>query len=82
MSNHPVKVITFDLWDTIVIDESDEPKRAVLGLAPKPLARRVLLHESLCKHENIIGFKDSSSDPDRFRELKETLEEVNDYYLI
>ena len=27
-----VEVITFDLWDTIVIDDSDEAKRAAAGL--------------------------------------------------
>ena len=53
MSKQPVKVVTFDLWDTIVIDESDEPKRAALGLSPKPVARRELLHAFLCKYEAI-----------------------------
>ena len=49
----PVKVITFDLWDTIVIDDSDEPKRAAAGLPPKPVARRELVYEALCRHEPI-----------------------------
>lgn len=54
MSHQPsVKVVTFDLWDTIVIDDSDEAKRAAAGLSPKPLARRELLHEALDKHEPI-----------------------------
>jgi putative hydrolase of the HAD superfamily len=35
----PVRALTFDLWDTLVIDDSDEPKRAALGLPPKPEAR-------------------------------------------
>jgi len=53
MSQHPVRVVTFDIWDTIVIDDSDEPKRAEMGLAIKPVARRNLLHEYLSKHEAI-----------------------------
>lgn len=30
-----IQAVTFDFWDTIAIDDSDEPKRAQLGLAPK-----------------------------------------------
>ena len=29
-----IEAITFDFWDTIAIDDSDEPKRAALGLDP------------------------------------------------
>ena len=36
------RAITFDFWDTIVIDESDEPKRAMKGLESKAVARRRL----------------------------------------
>ena len=36
-----IRAITFDLWDTLVADDSDEPKRAAAGLLPKPEARRV-----------------------------------------
>jgi putative hydrolase of the HAD superfamily len=53
VSKRPVKVITFDLWDTIVIDDSDEPKRAAAGLPTKRSARRELLWEYLNKHEPI-----------------------------
>jgi putative hydrolase of the HAD superfamily len=42
-----IKAITFDLWDTIVHDDSDEPKRKVLGLRPKKAERRHLLWEAL-----------------------------------
>jgi len=35
----PPHAITFDLWDTLVIDDSDEPRRAAAGLQSKPLAR-------------------------------------------
>jgi putative hydrolase of the HAD superfamily len=53
VSKRPVKVITFDLWDTIVIDDSDEPKRAAAGLPTKRIARRQLVWEYLNKHEPI-----------------------------
>jgi putative hydrolase of the HAD superfamily len=35
----PVRALTFDLWDTLVIDDSDEPRRAAQGLPPKKEAR-------------------------------------------
>ena len=38
-----IKAITFDLWDTIVDDDSDEPKRAERGLRSKHDERRYLL---------------------------------------
>lgn len=39
--------ITFDLWDTIVVDDSDEPKRSARGLRSKPAERRHLLWQAL-----------------------------------
>ena len=42
-----IKAITFDLWDTLVIDDSDEPKRAERGLRSKFDERRHLLWEAL-----------------------------------
>lgn len=48
-----IRAITFDLWDTVIIDESDEPKRAQQGLLPKPLQRRKLVHDFLNRHEPI-----------------------------
>lgn len=44
-----VGVVTFDLWDCLFHDDSDEPKRAAAGLPPKPVARRALLHEALSR---------------------------------
>ena len=46
-----IKAITFDLWDTLVIDDSDEAKRAEQGLRSKFDERRYLLWEALntCK---------------------------------
>jgi HAD superfamily hydrolase (TIGR01549 family) len=48
-----VRVISFDLWDTVFVDDSDEPKRRQLGLSPKPVARRELVHTFLTRHEPI-----------------------------
>jgi putative hydrolase of the HAD superfamily len=42
-----LKAITFDLWDTIVHDDSDEPKRKAQGLRSKKAERRHLLWEAL-----------------------------------
>jgi putative hydrolase of the HAD superfamily len=50
MTKRPIKAITFDLWDTIIIDETDEPKRAAAGIPPKPIARRDLVFEALNRH--------------------------------
>lgn len=43
----PIRAITFDLWDTIVHDDSDEPKRKAQGLRSKKEERRHLLWEAL-----------------------------------
>ena len=42
-----LKAITFDLWDTLVIDDSDEAKRKERGLRSKFDERRHLLWEAL-----------------------------------
>jgi HAD superfamily hydrolase (TIGR01549 family) len=34
-----IRGVTFDFWDTIVGDETDEPKRSAAGLASKKIAR-------------------------------------------
>ncbi len=48
-----IRAVTFDLWDTVLVDDSDEPKRKQKGLLPKPLERRRLVFEFLKKHEPI-----------------------------
>ena len=48
-----IKAITFDLWDTLVIDDSDEAKRAEQGLRSKFDERRHLLWEALNPAEPI-----------------------------
>ncbi len=42
-----IRAVTFDLWDTIVDDDSDEPKRAARGLRSKRDERRHLLWAAL-----------------------------------
>jgi len=51
MSKRPIGVVTFDLWDCLFCDETDEPKRAAAGLPTKPVARRQLLFERLERYE-------------------------------
>ncbi len=50
MDGKKIEAVTFDLWDTLIFDDSDEPKRAAQGLAPKPAARRELVHSFLNRH--------------------------------
>ncbi len=45
-----VRVVSFDLWDTVFIDDSDEPKRRQQGLPSKPVERRDLVHRFLSRH--------------------------------
>jgi len=45
-----IRVISFDLWDTVFIDDSDEPKRLRQGLPPKPVERRELVQRFLSRH--------------------------------
>jgi len=53
MTRRHIGAITFDLWDCLFVDDSDEPKRATAGLPPKPVARRELLHQYLARHAPI-----------------------------
>jgi len=49
-----IKAVTFDFWDTIVADESDEPKRAAAGLATKKVARvRTFVAEVRAHHPTL-----------------------------
>jgi putative hydrolase of the HAD superfamily len=48
-----IKAITFDLWDTIIRDDSDEPKRKEAGRPTKKAERRDLVHNYLARHESI-----------------------------
>ena len=42
-----IRAITFDLWDTMIRDNSDEPRRAARGLGTKTEDRRRILHAAL-----------------------------------
>ena len=48
-----IKAVTFDLWDTMVEDETDEPKRAAKGLRSKPAERRHLMWSALNAADSI-----------------------------
>ncbi len=48
-----IKAVTFDLWDTMVYDDTDEPKRAAQGLRPKKAERRHLVWQALDRIEPI-----------------------------
>ena len=48
-----IKAITFDLWDTIFIDDSDESKRKAAGRLSKKEERRQLVYEYAKKHKDI-----------------------------
>ena len=45
-----IQAITFDFWDTLVADDSDEERRAALDLPTKPQARLQLLVDEITQH--------------------------------
>jgi putative hydrolase of the HAD superfamily len=49
MPKRPIGVVTFDLWDCLFQDDTDEAKRAAAGLPAKPAARRNLVYEALVR---------------------------------
>lgn len=51
MSRLPV--VSFDLWDTVFVDDSDEPKRRQQGLPTKLVERRDLVYRFLSRHAPI-----------------------------
>jgi putative hydrolase of the HAD superfamily len=53
MTKRPIGAITFDLWDCLFCDDTDEAKRKAAGLPPKPAARRDLLHAYLSRQAPI-----------------------------
>lgn len=42
-----IEAVTFDFWDTIAVDDSDEPKRKALGLPSKGEARAALFADAI-----------------------------------
>ena len=53
MTKRPIGAVTFDLWDCLFADDSDEPKRTTAGRPAKPVERRQLVHEYLNRHAPI-----------------------------
>ncbi len=43
----PLTAVTFDMWDVLVVDDSDEPERARRSLPPKSVARRQLFTQNV-----------------------------------
>lgn len=52
-----LEAITFDFWDTIAIDDSDEPKRTALGLPSKAEARVELFARRITSEHPQISFE-------------------------
>ena len=48
-----IQAVTFDLWDTVFADDSDEPRRKARGLRSKKKERRHLVQRFISKHEPI-----------------------------
>jgi putative hydrolase of the HAD superfamily len=48
-----IEAVTFDLWDTVFDDESDEARRAAKGLESKPETRHRLLLAALQRHHDV-----------------------------
>jgi len=48
-----IRAVTFDLWDTIIHDDSDEPKRKAAGKPTKKQERRELVFDFLSRHEAV-----------------------------
>ena len=48
-----IEAVSFDLWDTMIADQTDEPKRKSRGLRSKVDERRHLVHEALARHGGI-----------------------------
>ncbi len=56
----PIKAITFDLWDTLIDDDSDEPRRRELGLRSKLDERHHLLWQAL-RNNHPITMEEASA---------------------
>ncbi len=57
MINAMIAAITFDFWDTLAADDSDEPKRTELGLLPKPAERARLFARHITERYPQISTK-------------------------
>lgn len=63
-----IEAVTFDFWDTIAVDDSDEPKRRSLGLPSKAEARVQLFLEHVARHYPEISPKRAA---DAYRQANE-----------
>ena len=63
-----IRGITFDFWDTMAVDDSDEPKRAALGLASKANERIRLFAERTTRRYPHITYAQAA---DAFREANQ-----------
>lgn len=48
-----MQAISFDLWDTLFVDDSDEAIRARQGMRSKKAERRFLVHQALSRHSRV-----------------------------
>jgi HAD superfamily hydrolase (TIGR01549 family) len=55
-----ISAITFDFWDTIAVDDSDEPKRAALGLPRKAEARIQLFAEKIVARYPHVSYEQAA----------------------
>lgn len=69
MAIQNIKAITFDLWDTVIDDDSDEPKRVELGLRSKRDQRHYVVWKAL-----------NQNDPISLEDVSRAYEEVNEEY--
>ena len=65
-----IAAITFDFWDTLAVDDSDEPARAEQGLDPKPVARRAMVVDELTKHHPAVTRAEASAAWDQPRRVR------------
>ena len=52
-----IRAVTFDLWDTIVIDDSDEATREAMGLLTKGEARRAAFVQEMIRWTGVTEFQ-------------------------
>ena len=60
-----LKAVSFDLWDTVIHDDSDEPKRAAMGLKSKYDERRHLVTDALQRAGQKVDFETVSAAYDK-----------------
>ncbi len=53
MPANAITAVSFDLWDTLVVDGSDEPKRTAGGQPVKREERRQLVWQALARHGDL-----------------------------